>query len=202
MTDPDPTLPRSAAVPELTTERLVLRGFRDADREPFAALNADPEVMEFFAGTLDRDASDAMIERIHDRWRTDGHGLWAVERRADGRFLGFTGIARLPWLDEPEIGWRFARFAWGEGYATEAARAALAWGFDVLAAPEIVSVTTVRNGRSRAVMERLGMHRDPADDFQHPRLPEGHPVRPHVLYRLRRDEWAAANAERETAVEP
>lgn len=176
-------------IPELRTNRLVLRGFRDADREPFAALNADPSVMEFFPRRLDRVASDAMVDRILEHWRTDGHGLWAVERASDGAFLGFTGIARLPYLPVPEIGWRFARVAWGHGYATEAAQAALGWGFDRFDLPEIVSVTTVANARSRAVMERLGMHRDPADDFLHPNIPEGHPLRPHVMYRLRRDTW-------------
>jgi RimJ/RimL family protein N-acetyltransferase len=194
-----PALPANPAVPEITTKRLLLRGFRDADREPFAALNADPEVMAFFAGPLDGAASDAMVERIVEHWRTDGHGLWAVERRSDEAFLGFTGIARIPWLDEPEIGWRLARFAWGRGYATKAARAALAWGFTVLGVPEIVSVTTVTNGRSRAVMERLGMHRDPADDFLHPNLPDGHPIRPHVKYRLHRDEWASRSTPRRAA---
>lgn len=182
--------PRDAtAIPELTTERLILRGFSDADRDAFAALNADPAVMEHFPSTLDRAESDALVDRILERWRTDGHGLWAVERRADGAFLGFTGIARLSYLPVPEIGWRFARFGWGSGYATEAARAALRWGFEVREFPEVVSVTTVGNVRSRALMERIGLHRDPADDFLHPNIPEGHPLRPHVMYRLRGDEW-------------
>jgi RimJ/RimL family protein N-acetyltransferase len=179
-------------IPELVTERLILRGFRDADREPFAALNGDPEVMRYFVRTLDRSASDERVDRILDGWQSDGYGLWAVERRADGAFLGFTGLANHDYLDLPEIGWRFARVAWGNGYATEAARAALAWGFRVLAAPEIVSVTAVGNERSRAVMERLGMHRDPADDFPHPHIPDGHPLRAHVMYRLRREEWLEA----------
>jgi len=178
------------AIPELQTERLVLRAFRDADRAPFAAMNADPAVMEHFPSTLDRAASDALVDRIIDRWRTDGHGLWAVERRDDGAFLGFTGVARLEYLPVPEIGWRFARFAWGQGFATEAAQAALEFAFETLRLTEIVSVTTVANRRSMAVMERLGMRRDPADDFLHPNLSEGHPLRPHVLYRLTRDAWS------------
>jgi RimJ/RimL family protein N-acetyltransferase len=185
----EPALTRGVAVPTITTERLLLRGFRDTDRDAFAAMNGDPAVMEFFPAILDRVASDALLDRIGDRWRTDGHGLWAVERRADGAFLGFTGIARLPWLREPEVGWRFVPAAWGRGYATEAGRAALRFGFDVLELPEIVSVTTVGNVRSRAVMERLGMGRDPADDFLHPNLPDGHPQRRHVMYRLRRQDW-------------
>jgi ribosomal-protein-alanine N-acetyltransferase len=186
----EPAGPRSAsAIPELETDRLVLRAFRDEDREPFAALNADPAVMEHFPAPLTRAESDALVDRILDRWAADGHGLWAVQRVDDAAFLGFTGLARLAYLPQPEIGWRFARFAWGQGYATEAARAALAWGFGVRRFDEVVSVTTVGNSRSRAVMERIGLMRDPADDFLHPNLPEGHPLRPHVLYRIHRDTW-------------
>jgi RimJ/RimL family protein N-acetyltransferase len=175
--------------PRLTTDRLILRGFLDSDRDAFAAMNADPAVMEHFPATLDRAASDAMLDRIRERWRADGHGLWAVERRSDASFLGFTGLARLPWLEPPEVGWRFVPSAWGHGYATEAGLASLRFGFETLAMPEIVSVTTVGNERSQAVMRRLGMHRDPADDFLHPAIPEGHPLRPHVMYRLAREEW-------------
>ena len=178
-------LPEARPIPEITTERLRLRGFRAADRDAFAAMNAEPAVMEYFPGTLDRAASDAMLDRIRERWAADGHGLWAVERLDDGAFLGFTGIARLAYLEQPEVGWRFVPSAWGQGYATEAAEAALAFGFGELGLPEIVSVTTVGNERSIAVMRRLGMTRDPADDFDHPALPPGHPHRPHVLYRRR-----------------
>jgi RimJ/RimL family protein N-acetyltransferase len=188
-------------IPELRTERLILRGFRDGDRAPFAAMNGDPLVMEHFPATLDRVASDALVDRILDRWRTDGHGLWAVERRDDGAFLGFTGIARLEYLPLPEVGWRFAPFAWGQGYATEAAEAALGFAFETLRLAEIVSVTTVRNRRSMAVMERLGMHRDPVDDFLHPNLAEGHRLRPHVLYRLTRDDWSRGRAADEAAAD-
>ena len=176
-------------VPELATARLRLRAFRDADRLPFAALNADPDVMEHFPSRLTREESDGLVDRIAARWNEDGHGLWAVERTADGAFLGFTGVARLAWLPTPEIGWRFARFAWGQGHATEAARAARDWGFGPRALAAIVSITTVGNVRSQAVMRRIGMTRDPADDFLHPNLPEGHPLRPHVLYRLSRADW-------------
>ena len=186
----EPAGPGSAgAIPELVTDRLLLRTFRDPDREPFAALNADPAVMEHFPTTLTRAESDALVDRILARWSSDGHGLWAIERTEDGAFLGFTGLARLAYLPQPEIGWRFARFAWGQGYATEAARAALVWGFGVRGFDEIVSVTTVGNDRSRAVMERIGLVRDSAADFLHPNLPEGHPLRPHVLYRIRREAW-------------
>jgi ribosomal-protein-alanine N-acetyltransferase len=189
----------SPSTPELTTARLRLRGFGDADRAAFAAMNADPVVMEYFPGTLDRVESDAMLDRIRERWAADGHGLWAVERLMDSAFLGFTGLARLAYLEQPEVGWRFVPSAWGHGYATEAADASLVFGFGELGFPEIVSVTTVSNERSIAVMRRLGMTRDPADDFLHPNLPDGHPLRPHVMYRLRRDDWERARGKPETA---
>jgi ribosomal-protein-alanine N-acetyltransferase len=176
-----------------TTPRLLLRRWRASDREPFAALNADPEVMRYFRGTLDRGESDAFADRIEAQFDELGFGLWAVELRADGRFIGFTGLARhtfaAPFTPCIEVGWRLARDAWGVGYATEAAWAALAVGFGTAGLDEIVSMTTGTNGRSRAVMERLGMTHDPADDFDHPRLPEGHPLRPHVLYRITRAQW-------------
>jgi ribosomal-protein-alanine N-acetyltransferase len=186
-------------IPELETDRLALRSWRDADREPFAELNADPRVAEFLGPPLDRAASDALVHRIVARWASDGHGLWVVERRADGAFLGFVGLA-APTFEAAftpciEVGWRIAAPHWGHGYATEAARAALRFGYEECDLPEIVSFTTVANVRSRAVMERLGMTRDPADDFDHPRLAEGNPLRPHVLYRLPRDVWRASNRE-------
>ncbi len=183
MAEPDRTIPR------LATRRLLLREWRDADREPFAAMNADPRVMEHFPSRLSRAESDALVDRIVARWDEDGHGLWAVERTADGLFLGFTGLT-YPGVSRdispfPEIGWRFAVVAWGHGYATEAARAAAAWGFDVGSFEQIVSWTTVGNDKSRAVMRRIGMTHDPADDFDHPRIEPGSPLRRHVLYRLR-----------------
>lgn len=180
-------------IPEVTTERLVLRAWRDADRDGFAALNADPAVMEHFLGTLDRAASDAFMDRINAHWAANGFGLWAVERRADGTVLGFTGLSDpgfdAPFMPAIEIGWRFARDAWGHGYATEAAAAVVSFGFESLGRTEIVSFTVPVNTRSVAVMERLGMTRNPADDFDHPRVAVGHPLRRHVLYRLRRADW-------------
>jgi RimJ/RimL family protein N-acetyltransferase len=183
-------------IPEISTDRLVLRGWRAADRAPFAALNADPEVMRHFPAPLDAAASDRLVASIIDGWATNGLGLWAVARRTDDRFLGFTGLSRpsfeAHFTPAVEVGWRLAREAWGHGYATEAARAAVAFGFETLRLEGIVSFAVPANDRSRRVMERLGMTRDPDDDFEHPRLPEGHPLRRHVLYRLRRDDWLSA----------
>lgn len=186
------------AAESLTTDRLVLRRWRDEDREPFAALNADPEVMRYFPDALTRDESDRLIERFEARLEAEGIGQWAVERREDGRFLGFTGLAPATFEARftpcIEVGWRFTRSAWGHGYATEAGRAALRFGFEVRRLETILSWTSVLNLPSVAVMERLGMHHDPADDFDHPRIPPGHPLRPHVLYRLDRTEWGSAAA--------
>jgi ribosomal-protein-alanine N-acetyltransferase len=174
---------------EPVTERLLLRRWRDEDREPFAALNADPAVMEHFPAALGRAESDAFLDRNAAHHEQHGWGLWALEVRQTGRFIGFTGLA-VPRFDAHftpavEIGWRLAREAWGHGYASEAARAVLAVGFGDLGLDEIVSFTAVDNTRSRAVMERIGMTHDPDEDFDHPALPEGHPLRRHVLYRLR-----------------
>lgn len=173
---------------ELSTERLWLRHWRPADRGPFAALNADPEVMAFFPDLLTREQSDRVGERIEAELERNGHGLWALETKADGAFIGFTGLARVTYethfTPAVEIGWRLAHAAWGNGYATEAARASHAFGFDEVGLDEIVSFATVGNVRSRAVMERIGMERDPDGDFEHPRLPVGHPLAPHVLYRI------------------
>ncbi len=177
-------------MPELRTERLALRQWRPADRAPFAALNADPEVMRYFPAILTREASDALVDLVEEHIEREGWGLWALEVRVTGVFAGFTGLARprfdAHFMPAVEVGWRLARAAWGHGYATEAARAAVAFGFDALELSEIVSFTAAGNRRSRAVMERLGMTHDPADDFDHPALPEGHPLRRHVLYRLTR----------------
>ncbi|SDQ32435.1 Protein N-acetyltransferase, RimJ/RimL family [Thermostaphylospora chromogena] len=172
------------------TERLIMRRWREEDREPFAAMNADPEVMEHFPAPLTREQSDAMIDRIERAFDEQGYGLWALEEKATGRFIGFTGLVwqrfEAPFTPALEVGWRLARHAWGRGYATEAGRRAIEEGFARTEVDEIVSITAVGNVRSRAVMERLGLTRDPADDFDHPLIPEGHPLRPHVLYRIRR----------------
>jgi ribosomal-protein-alanine N-acetyltransferase len=174
----------------MRTERLVMRQWRPADREPFAALNADPEVMRYFPGILTRADSDAVVDRLAAALDREGYGLWALEIIETGEFIGFTGI-QVPSFDAPfmpatEIGWRLARSAWGHGYATEAARAAADFAFTALGLDELLSFTTPANSRSQAVMRRIGMTRDPAGDFDHPRIPPGHPLRRHVLYRLRR----------------
>jgi RimJ/RimL family protein N-acetyltransferase len=177
-------------VTELSTDRLRLRHWSAAHREPFAALNADPEVMRYFPATLARTESDALADRIEAALARDGWGLWALEERSSGRFVGFTGLDRpgfeVHFTPAVEIGWRLARDVWGRGYATEAALAASAFAFDVLGLGELVSFTAEANARSRAVMRRIGMTHDSADSFDHPGLPPGHPLRRHVLYRLGR----------------
>ncbi len=169
----------------IRTERLLLRRWTDADRAPFAALNADPEVMEHFPAPLDRADSDALADRIEAGFAERGWGLWAVE--APEGFVGFTGLSvpafEADFLPAVEVGWRLARTAWGRGYATEAATAALRCAFDEVGLEEVVSFTATTNTRSQRVMQRLGMA--PAGEFHHPALPEGHRLRRHVLYRLR-----------------
>jgi ribosomal-protein-alanine N-acetyltransferase len=175
-------------VPE--TERLIMRAWREDDLEPFAALNADPIVMEFFPSTLTRQESHALVVRITAQLDTLGYGLWALEVAETGEFIGFTGLAvqTFPAHFTPavEVGWRLKQSAWGHGYATEAALAAVAYGFHEGDLDEIVSMTATLNVRSQRVMQRIGMTRDPADDFDHPNVPEGHRLQPHVLYRISR----------------
>jgi RimJ/RimL family protein N-acetyltransferase len=172
----------------LSGDRVHLRRWRAEDRAPFAAMNGDPRVMEFFPGTLSGDESDAVVDRIEAHFDRHGFGLWAIEVPGVAPFVGFTGLSvprfEAPFMPCVEIGWRLAVAHWGKGYATEAARLALDYGFGTLGLPEIVSFTAATNLRSRAVMERLGLSRDPADDFDHPALAQAHPLRRHVLYRL------------------
>jgi ribosomal-protein-alanine N-acetyltransferase len=174
----------------LATDRLILRTWRDSDREPFAAMNADPEVMRYFPSTLTREESDGQADRIVEKMASRGFGFWAVEIPGVTSFAGFIGVS-VPGFDAPlmpcvEIGWRLARGHWGHGYATEGARAALRHGFETLDVTEIVAFTAVGNMRSRRVMDRIGMTRDLDGDFDHPLVPVGHPHRPQVLYRARR----------------
>ena len=172
----------------LVTERLLLRRWRASDREPFAALNADPRVMEFMPAPLSREASDALILRIEDHFSRHGFGLWAAEIRADSTFAGFIGLS-VPAFDAPftpcvEIGWRLAPAYWRQGLATEGAREVVRHAFESVRLPSLVSFTVPSNLPSRRVMEKLGMTHNPSEDFNHPNLPPGHPLRRHVLYRL------------------
>ncbi len=177
------------ACPLIVTERLLLRDWRDADLAPFVAMNADPVVMEFFPETYSEERTGRFVARIRERWAELGYGLWAVERKDTERFIGYVGLwpATFPAHFTPavEVGWRLAADQWGHGYATEGAQAALDYGFNTVGLKEIVSFTSAINVRSWRVMERLGMHRDVSGDFEHPNVPEGHPVRPHVLYRIK-----------------
>ncbi len=184
---------------ELTTDRLLLRNWRDSDREPFAALNADPAVMEHFPAPQTREQSDGLIDRSIPMIDERGWGLWALEVRDTGEFIGFTGLS-VPSFEAPfmsvdssmptvEIGWRLAKSAWGNGYATEAARAALAHGFGPGGLDEIVSFTATPNVPSQRVMQRIGMVHDEPGDFDHPRIAGGHRLQRHVLYRIDRAQW-------------
>jgi len=210
-------------LPELRTARLLLRGWRPEDLAPFAALNADPRVMEHLAVVLSRVDSDQLAARIQGHSEAHGFGLWAVERAADNRrgaaqvgqsgaaaatndtFLGFAGLSvprfQAHFTPCVEIGWRLAAEHWGHGYATEAAEAALDHAFGVLGLDEVVSFTVPANQRSRRVMERLGLEHDPADDFDHPGLPGGHRLRRHMLYRIRRAAWQRGLAGRVRLIE-
>jgi RimJ/RimL family protein N-acetyltransferase len=177
----------TAQVATLTTDRLLLRAWRSTDLKPFAALNADARVMEFFPQTLDPAASDAFAHRAQLRLNRNGFGLWAVEVPGVAPFIGYVGLAEpsfnASFTPCTEIGWRLAHPFWGQGYATEAAKVALRYGFDTLGLKEIVSFTSMGNLRSRRVMERIGMQRDPREDFDHPNISKGHRLRRHVLYR-------------------
>jgi RimJ/RimL family protein N-acetyltransferase len=174
--------------PELRTERLLLRRWRPEDLEPCAAMNADAEVMEHFPAPLSTAESSALIARMERCFEELGYGLWAVEIPDSVSFIGCVGLVPVgidfAFAPAVEIGWRLARSHWGSGLAHEAASATIAYAFQELGLPALVAYTAERNERSRRLMERLGMRRDPAEDFAHPRLPAGHPLSPHVLYRV------------------
>ena len=179
----------SAEPVSIATERLLLRPWRASDRPPFAALNADPRVMEWFPSRLTAERSDEVAGVIDALLRKQGWGLWAVEVPGVAGFIGFVGLNPADdALGYPavEIGWRLAAEYWGRGYAPEAALASLAHGFGELGLQEIVAFTATGNQKSRRVMEKIGMTHDPAADFDHPGIPEGSPLRRHVLYRIRR----------------
>jgi RimJ/RimL family protein N-acetyltransferase len=173
----------------LETQRLILRPWCAADREPFARLNADPRVMQFMPGFLTREESDRYADKIAAHFKEHGFGLFAAELRSEECFVGFVGLSvpdfQAPFTPCVEIGWRIAAEHWNQGLATEGARAVLAYAFGALGLKEIVSFTVPANVPSRRVMEKIGMTHRPEDDFDHPRLPEDHPLRRHVLYRIR-----------------
>jgi len=172
----------------LITDRLILRRWREEDRAPFQALNADPRVMEFFPAVLTRQETDAGIARFEQHFDRHGFGFYAAELIEPKTFIGFIGLAvpnfEAPFMPAVEIGWRLAFAHWGRGLATEGARAAVHHAFETLKLPGLVSFTSTANLRSRRVMEKICMFHDPTADFGHPRIPEGHALRRHVLYRL------------------
>jgi RimJ/RimL family protein N-acetyltransferase len=175
-------------IDHLTTARLLLRRWQESDRAPFAAMNVDPRVMEFMPGLLTREASDQLVGRFERHFDEHGFGLFAAELRETGEFIGYVGLS-VPGFDAHftpcvEIGWRLAAEQWGRGLATEGAREVVRFANEKLGLRELLSFTVPANLRSRRVMEKIGMTRSPADDFEHPRLPVGHPLRAHVLYRL------------------
>jgi RimJ/RimL family protein N-acetyltransferase len=178
---------------QLTSSRLLLRGWRESDRAPFAALSDDAEVMRYMPSPPTRMESDELIDSFQAHAARHGFCPWALEQRESGELIGFAGLNVLSFparfTPTVEVSWRLGRSAWGHGYATEAARAALAHGFGELALPEVVAQTTVANVRSRAVMQRLGMTHDPSDDFDHPRLQRDSPLLRHVLYRRSSAQW-------------
>lgn len=178
-------------LPIIKTERLILRQWKEEDREPFAELNRDPRVREYFTKLLTREESDESIKLISDHIEKRGYGLFAASLIETDEFIGFIGLQDVSFKaafnelkPAVEIGWRLAFNHWGKGYATEAAKASLKYGFETLNLEEIVAITAVQNKRSRHVMEKIGMRYDPKDDFDHPRLPAGHPLTRHVLYRI------------------
>lgn len=172
----------------LNTNRLILRRWRDPDREPFSRMNADPRVMEFMPARLSRPESDALADRIEQHFHDHGFGLFAAELREDHTLIGFVGLAvprfQAHFTPCVEIGWRLSADHWGRGLATEGAREVVRHAFSEFKLNALVSFTFPANLRSRRVMQKLGMTHDPADDFDHPSLPEAHPLRRHVLYRL------------------
>ncbi|GHB27173.1 N-acetyltransferase [Pseudovibrio japonicus] len=185
--------------PRIETERLTLRKWEQRDLDGLAEMNADPLVREFFPQEISYAVSERMLSRMLSKQETDGFCFPVVEDRVSGMFLGFCGLGILdhsvdwPFEGEVEIGWRLISNAWGKGIATEAARFWLGFGFDTQGFGEVVSCTSARNSRSRSVMQRLGMVWDVSEDFDHPQIEEGHPLRRHVIYRLSRDKFAGQN---------
>jgi RimJ/RimL family protein N-acetyltransferase len=189
-------VPQVPQIPQLVTERLVLRGWEDSDRDALARLNADAQVMEYFPATLSRAESDAAMDRWLASWSDYGFGMWCAERRDSAAFVGIIGLARATFeasfTPVVEVGWRLSPEHWGQGLASEGGRASLRFGFETNAADAadgIVALTARTNVRSQRVMQRLGMRYEPENDFDHPGVPAGHRIRPHVLHRITRDEF-------------
>lgn len=184
--------------PEIRTDRLLLRAWRETDKVPYALINADPQVMRHFPSTLTREQSDHMVDRITELWDANSFGLWAAERMDTGVFIGFVGLAAPTWQAAftpcVEVGWRLAAAHWGQGFAPEAALAALAFGFEHVDLPndQIVSFTTTQNLNSQRVMQKLGMQLDPAREFDHPLTP-GWVEQRHVFYCIDRTQWRGRN---------
>jgi ribosomal-protein-alanine N-acetyltransferase len=192
-------LPTWSSPLQLRTARTLLRQWREDDLPAWIAMNADPEVRRWFTAVLTPEQAYAEASRIRAAIAERGWGPWALELPGSGlpceRFAGFVGLLvhglPLPFMPAVEIGWRLDRRAWGQGYATEAARAALDFAFETLGLPDVVSITVPGNAASRAVMRRLGLEHDAAADFDHPRIPKGHALERHVLYRIDRAGWLA-----------
>ncbi|MEM1032097.1 MAG: GNAT family N-acetyltransferase [Myxococcota bacterium] len=184
-----------ADTPTLHTDRLILRPWRASDLEPFSALNADAEVMQHFPASMSAKETTHFVARTRAHFDEHGYGLWAVEVRDVAPFVGFIGLVHpafeAPFTPAVEVGWRLARAHWNQGYATEGARRVVRFAFEEAGLDELVSFTVPDNAASRRLMTKLGMTHDAADDFNHPRLPHGHPLRKHVLYRLDADTWRA-----------
>jgi len=179
----------------IETGRLILREWRTEDIAPFHAICSDPQVMATLGQLMTFDETAARLARCQAEQAEHGHCFWALERREDARLIGWCGLIRGtagPVEGKPELGWRLASDCWGHGYASEAARGATGWAFANLADDAVWAITTVGNARSRAVMARLGMHHRADLNFDHPKIPIGHPLRPHVAYSLERQEWLAA----------
>lgn len=181
------------ALIELHTARLHLRNWQPADLVTFAELNADPQVMQFFPDRLDRQQSDALAARIQRHTEQYGFGVWVLESHEQPGLIGILGLQHVlfdsAFSPAVEIAWRLLPAYWHQGLATEAAQAALRFAFEQLALPQVLAFTVPANQPSQALMQRLGMQRDPAEDFLHPLLPKNHPLRPHVLYRIDRANW-------------